>query len=237
METLLNKKDVTCIIPFYNENAKGLRHIIATMVQVEEIQKIIVIDDGSESKKTFNFLIDSLGFMNKVKFIRKEQNKGKCSAINFALRYAFSENIILIDADLKDLRREDVIRAIINFKYLQSDMVILRRVNSLPLVKFIRADTLLSGERIIKKSHLKKILQSGVTGYQLEVGINQYFINNNLQDNCFWSKSNALNNYKHKKSNFFKGVFKDLRMYFNLIRYVGIGNFKRQVSGFCKQEA
>jgi hypothetical protein len=117
------------------------------------------------------------------------------------------------------------------------ELLILRRINSSRLVKLIRADTILSGERIIKRKHLINVLQSGVKGYELEVGTNQYFINNDLQEKCLWSKSSALNNYKHKKQNFFKGILKDSRMYFNLIKYIGIGNFKRQISGFCKKEA
>ena len=116
-------------------------------------------------------------------------------------------------------------------------MVILRRVNSLPLLKLIRADTLLSGERIIKKEHLRKVLKSSVDGYQLEVAINQYFLKNNSQYKCFWSASSAVNDYKHKKNKFLKGIAKDLLMYWGLIRYVGFRNFANQIFRFCKQQA
>ncbi len=94
--------------------------------------------------------------------------------------------------------------------------------------ELIRADTLLSGERIIKKEHLKKVLKTDVEGYQLEVAINQYFINNNLEEGCFWTSSSAVNNYKFNKLSFVKGFFKEVKMYFDIIRYVGIRNFITQ---------
>ena len=86
----------------------------------------------------------------------------------------------------------------------------------------------------MRKTDLKNIIQSGVNGYQLEVATNQFFINNNLEKGCFWSPSSAVNNYKYKKFKFFKGIFKDLKMYFNVINFVGFRNYKNQVSNFCK---
>ncbi len=75
---------------------------------------------------------------------------------------------------------------------------------------------------------------SGVDGYELEVATNQYFIDNKLQHKCFWSPSSALNNYKFRKLKFLKGILKDLKMYCNLIKYIGIRNYFNQVFNFCK---
>jgi hypothetical protein len=114
-------------------------------------------------------------------------------------------------------------------------MVVLRRIKISFLPKIIRADTLLSGERILRKTDLINIIQSGVKGYELEVATNQYFIENNLEKKCFWSPSSAVNNYKYKKFKFFKGIFKDLKMYINIIKYVGFRNYVNQVLRFCKK--
>jgi glycosyltransferase involved in cell wall biosynthesis len=236
MRSILNKKNVACIIPFYNEDTINLLKIIYTITQVPEVQQIIVVDDGSESKSTYNRLKDMLKLDCSVKIIRLDQNFGKSFAISHGLRLASKDNILLIDADLKDLDKKEISKAINKFNLLDLELIILRRVNSSRLVKLIRADTLLSGERLIKKKHLINILQSGVKNYELEVGTNQYFIKNDLHEKCFWSKSSALNNYKYKKHNFLNGIFKDIRMYVNLINYVGIINFKKQISQFCKDE-
>lgn len=236
MQSVLNIKNVTCIIPFYNEDGYNLLKIIYTVMQIPEVYEIVVVDDGSKSKKTFNLLKKILTFKHPVRLIRLDDNFGKSFAISHGLRLASNDNILLIDADLRDLDRKEISKAIKKFNLLNLELLILRRVKSSMLVKLIRADTILSGERIIKKKHLMNVLQSGVRGYELEVGINQYFINNNLKEKCLWSKSSALNYYKHKKHNFLEGIFKDIKMYVNLINYVGIRNFKKQISGFCKNE-
>ena len=237
MKSVLNKKNVTCVIPFYNEDAHNLLKIIYTIMHIPEVQDIVLVDDGSESENTFNTINETLSFKYPIQVFRLEKNFGKSFAISHGLRLISNENILLIDADLKNLDKRQVSNAIRKFISLDLELLILRRINSSRLVKLIRADTILSGERIIKKRHLINILQSGVNGYQLEVGTNQYFINNELQGKCFWSKSSALNNYKYKKQNFLKGIFKDVKMYFNLVNYIGIKNFKKQISTFCKQEA
>lgn len=236
MQSVLNIKNVTCIIPFYNEDGHNLLKIIYIVMQIPEVYDVVVVDDGSESKRTFNLLKKILTHKHPVRLVRLDDNFGKSFAINHGLRRASNENILLIDADLRDLDKKEISKAIKKFNILDLELLILRRVKSSLLVKLIRADTLLSGERIIKKKHLINILQSGVKNYELEVATNQYFIKNNLQEKCFWSKNSATNNYKYKKHNFFKGIFKDIKMYVSLINYVGIRNFKKQISEFCKNE-
>lgn len=228
------KDTVTCIIPFYNEDAINLSKIINVILEISSIKNVIIVDDGSKSKETFNFLVNKFYFKKNIKILRLKKNQGKSFAIKYGLSVSFSDTIILLDADLKNIDRYEINYAIKNFQIFNLDMLILRRINSSPLVKLIRSDTLLSGERIIKKKHLKKILYSNVEGYNLEVATNQYFINNNLDNSCFWIASSAINNYKFNKVNFFKGIFKDLKMYANLISYVGLRNYINQVSSFCK---
>lgn len=236
MKSLFKNNAVTCIIPFYNENPKVISRILYTLLNTLEVENIVLVDDGSKSRETFDILFEIFSEKHGVKMIRLEKNHGKSFAIHIGLESSFTESILLLDADLKNVQERQIRYAIKKFKTLNAEMIILRRVNSIPLLKSMRLDTLLSGERIIKRYHLKKILKSGVSGYELEVGINQYFIDKNLQYACFWSKSSALNNYKHKKSGFLKGIFKDVKMYINIVRHIGIKNFKNQISEFCKQE-
>ena len=170
-----------------------------------------------------------------VDIVRLDNNLGKTFAVLQALKYVDTENVFLCDSDLNNLDNEEISNAIAKYDLLNLNMLILRRLNINFFPKIIRSDTLLSGERILRKMDLIKVIKSGVKGYQLEVAINQYFIDNGLQRNCYWSPSSAVNNYKFKKINFFKGVFKDVKMHVNLIRYIGIVNFTKQVFSFCKQ--
>jgi glycosyltransferase involved in cell wall biosynthesis len=236
MEYQSLKSNVTCIIPFYNEDLKNIKNAIKTARIVSHITNVVVVDDGSDSRENYEFLHEKFALKPDVKIVRLSKNYGKSFAIKFGLSLSFNDNILLLDADLKNVKVREITNAITRFKLLDLDMVILRRVNSLPLLKLIRADTLLSGERIIKKEHLRKVLKSSVDGYQLEVAINQYFLKNNSQHKCFWSASSAVNDYKHRKNKFSKGIVKDLLMYRGLIRYVGFMNFVKQILHFCKQE-
>jgi hypothetical protein len=74
-----------------------------------------------------------------------------------------------------------------------------------------------------------------VKGYELEVTINQYMTIKGFDKNCFWTPSSAVNNYKYKKFKFIKGIVKDLKMYYGIIKHIGLGNFIKQISNFCKK--
>jgi len=234
MQSFLNKDGITCIIPFYNEEEWTLRIIVFCLLSIPEINQIILIDDGSESKVVFDAMVRTFNHRYPVKVLKLNSNVGKSSAVSFALNKSRNKNILLVDADLDDIRITEFKDAIKKFKEESLDMVILKRTKSLPLVKLFRSNTLFSGERIIKKSHLSKILSTGVKGFQLEVAINQYFINKKLQNKCGWSPSSAVNNYKFKKIGFLKGLYKDYKMYNDLIKYVGLRNYINQVFNFCK---
>jgi glycosyltransferase involved in cell wall biosynthesis len=231
----LKSSNITCIIPFYNEDAFNLFQTIKVVNQINTISEIIVIDDGSKSKETYTYLKISFHRKQNIRILRTEKNNGKSYAIKYGLSSAFNENILLFDADLKNVDKIEIENAIVNYRLWNLEMLILRRINSLPLVKLIRADTLLSGERLIKKNHLRKILNSEVKGYELEIATNQYFINNKLNTKCRWVKSSAVNNYKFRKRKIIKGLLKDANMYFRIIKCVGIRNCIKQMKSFCNQ--
>ncbi len=225
---------VTCVIPFYNESITTVISNVREVLKVKEIDYVVVVDDGSESIGNFEILRTVFINRSNISIIRLQNNSGKTPAIYHALKYVPDGNVFLCDSDLKSLDYEEISNAIIKYQLLDLNMLILRRLNIGFLPKIIRADTLLSGERILSKEDLIKVIQTNIKGYELEVAINQYFIDDNRL-NCFWSPSSAVNNYKYKKFKFLKGIFKDLKMYFSIIKYVGFGNYINQVSSFCKQ--
>jgi|LakMenEpi03Aug12_release.lakeMendotaPanAssembly.Ray.scaffolds.fasta_scaffold269526_2 glycosyltransferase involved in cell wall biosynthesis len=234
MESVFNQENVTCIIPFYDEEVWTLRIIVFSLLAIPEINQIILVDDGSKSKKVYNAMVRTFKHRYPVKILRIKSNIGKSSAVSFALNKAYNKNILLVDSDLEDVRISEFKMAIKKFKEESLEMVILKRIKSLPLVKLFRSNTLFSGERIINKNQLSKILATGVKGFQLEIAINQYFIDKKLQNKCGWSPSSAVNNYKFKKIGFLKGLYKDYKMYNDLIKYVGLRNYVNQVFNFCK---
>jgi glycosyltransferase involved in cell wall biosynthesis len=235
MGNLKNKSTFTCVMPFYNECFTSVVANVKEILKVKEIDLIVIVDDGSKDVATYEVL--KTIFINRPNIIirRLENNFGKTFAVFHGLQFVPEGNVFLCDSDLKHLDNEQISNAIIKYDLLDLDLLILRRINISFLPKIIRADTLLSGERILHKSDLLDIIQTGVKGYQLEVAINQYFLNNNFKKECFWSPSSAVNNYKFKKLKFLKGNFKDLKMYFSIIKYVGLKNYTNQVLTFCKK--
>jgi glycosyltransferase involved in cell wall biosynthesis len=234
MGSVTEKSKFTCVIPFYNECFESVFSNVREVLKVKEIDLVVIVDDGSKSIDTYEILKSVYSNSPNILIKRLENNFGKTFAIHHALNYVPDGNVFLCDSDLKNLNNQEISNAIAKYDLLDLNMLILRRIKVSFFPKIIRADTLLSGERILRKTDLVKIIQSGVKGYQLEVATNQYFLKNHLQKNCFWSPSSAVNNYKYKKFKFFKGMFKDLKMYFNIINYIGFNNYRNQILTFCK---
>lgn len=235
MEKRFIREKYTCIIPFYNENFVNVVKTVREVKKVKEIDLIIVVDDGSNSVATYEILKTIYVNRSDVSIKRLSQNFGKTFAIYHALNYAPNGNIVLCDSDLKNLDNEEISNAVVKFDMLGLDMLILRRLKIGFLPKIIRADTLLSGERILRKKDLIEAIRKGVVGYQLEVAINQFFLDKK-STKCYWSPSSAVNNYKYKKFKFLKGIGKDLKMYYGLVKYVGFSNFINQIRTFCKED-
>lgn len=236
MEKRFTRENYTCIIPFYNEDFSNVEKTVREVRKVKEIDLIVVVDDGSDGVVTYEILKTIYANRSDVLVKRLRFNYGKTYAICHALNYVPSGNVFLCDSDLKFLDNEEISNAILKYELLDLDMVILRRLNIGFFPKMIRADVLLSGERILSRKDLNKVLEANVKGYELEVAINQYFIDDNSVK-CFWSPSSAVNNYKYRKFKFLKGIAKDLKMYYGLVKYIGFSNFIKQIKFFCKQDA
>ena len=74
----------TCVIPFYNESVTSVVSNVREILKVEEIDYVVVIDDGSDSVANYEIL--KTLFINRpnISIIRLENNRGKTSAIYHA---------------------------------------------------------------------------------------------------------------------------------------------------------
>lgn len=86
---------VSIILPTYNCAAFLHYSIGSILLQTYDSYEIIVIDDGStdNTKKILN------PFIQRIKYIRSEQNKGLPTARNIGIRSALGKYIAFIDAD------------------------------------------------------------------------------------------------------------------------------------------
>ena len=182
-------KKVSCIIPFWNEDQR-LFAVLDEVVKIKKILEIICVDDASDS--------DQSAELNKtypnVKFIRLNKNVGKSGAILEGLRHTKSNFILLLDADLRNLNFIEINNAVKAIEETPDiDMLILRRIKAPLFVKITRGDMLSTGERIVKKEYLQKLLEGSSKGWQFESKINLYMYNHKKK--VLWIPHSGINTH------------------------------------------
>jgi len=221
-----------CIIPFYNEGLKPLQ-VIDNLTRVKSISKIIAVDDGSENNSTY---LELKTKFPQITTIRLETNRGKAEVVKEGLKHVNAKYVFLIDGDLTGIipnEINDSIQKIVNNTNI--DMIILPLVTELMKNDWFRVYVILSGQRILRVEDILNVFKNNLSGFQIEVAINQYMINN--KKNVFWMPSSICNPSKYKKWGLFKGLNKMIDLFQEIIKYIGWRNFIGQVLFFCKKEA
>ena len=107
------KSDITCLIPFYNENQR-LIDTLKIITKVKGINKIICINDGSQD----NSAILLKKFFPKIDLISFTNNQGKTETIRQGLKSVKTKYTLLLDSDLKNLDAKEIEKAL-SMKYLK----------------------------------------------------------------------------------------------------------------------
>ncbi|PKV62518.1 glycosyltransferase family 2 protein [Pontibacter ramchanderi] len=221
--------EVTCLIPCYNEQDR-IAHVLQVVTQVRGIQQVICIDDGS-SDNTATMISRQWPM---VQVIRLSQNRGKAAAIQYGLQFVQHELVLLMDADLQELNGVELEKAVSAFgQTAQVDMLILRRIRSPWFVRWYRSDILLSGERLLLRHDLEQVLVQPVARYQLEVAINRYMIKHHKL--VRWVPWSAMNTYKVDKLGVLEGSRRELKMYIEIVDYVGFVHMLVQLGSFTRR--
>lgn len=220
---------VSCLIPCYNERERIAR-VLNIIVSTKYIQQVICVDDGS-TDGTAEYIERN---WPTVEVVRLLHNQGKTKAIKQGLQYVEYATLLMMDADLQGLQKEELEAALDAYKECHEvDMVILRRINSPWFVKWYRSDVLLSGERILQTADLKQILKQRLKCYQLEVAINRYMLRHKKV--VRWMPWSAMNTYKVDKLGVLHGSRKEFNMYVDIVNYVGFSHMCLQLTSFTKK--
>ncbi|GAB3907435.1 hypothetical protein GCM10028803_41170 [Larkinella knui] len=220
---------VSCIIPFSNEGER-IFSVLQQVTSLDAFEQVICVDDGSDD--------DTLARIRarwpRLTVIRLPENQGKTAAVKRGLQAVESPYVMLMDADLRNLERDELARIVQLMSTCPDvDLLILRRLNAEWFVKMNRADILLSSERILRTDDLRAILEKPVDGFPLEMAINEYMWKH--QKVVRWVPWSATTAYKMAKRGPVEGLLKDFLLYANLVQYVGVVNFVRQVAGFARK--
>lgn len=204
---------VTCIIPFLNEG-KRIGGVVEEIIKVKNIDQIICSDGGS----TDQGIKEIEKYFPKIELVQLKINIGKTGTVENALKKALGDYILLYDADLDKIDYKEiefVIDRIIKDENI--GMIIFNRNTKRLITKLNRLELIFSGERILKKSDLLKILATKPTGFQLETAINTYMIRNKLP--VLYFNSSNTNLPKTGKFGSLIGEWKNLTMFWEVFKY------------------
>lgn len=225
------KNFFTCIIPFYNET-ENILSVIDVLKKISSINQIICVDDASANNIP-KMIKDQFP---KVTLITLPVNLGKAESVFEGAKLSKNEAIFLIDADLINVKSEEINKALNKYSEDPSiDMIIMKNYGPNRIMDSIfRNDIFLSGKRILKKTDLLKIKLDKPSGYQLEVAINDYMLRNSK--NVCWIENSAINPHKVQKFGFSEGMLRDLKMEISLVSFIGIRKYLQQILFFCREE-
>lgn len=216
-------KKVVCLIPAFNEERRIL-NVLEVVKNSELIDEIYVIDDGSEDDTS------KVARNAGVNVLRLPQNKGKTYAIFFGVENTQSDVVLMLDADLINLKVEHIENLLLPVLEDKVDMTIgVFSQGRFATDLAQRISPFLSGQRAIKRWVFDKILESnkniGTLGYAMEIILTQYAKKLNIKV-LNVELPNVSHVMKEEKLGLFKGAQHRMRMYSDIIK--GYVNLKKK---------
>ncbi|WAM34593.1 glycosyltransferase family 2 protein [Caldicellulosiruptor morganii] len=166
------KDRVVCLIPAYNEEER-IGAVIDVVKSCRFVDRVYVIDDGSSDRTA------EVAHEKGVNVLRLSQNMGKAYAVFFGVENTQSSIVLLLDADLVNLKVKDVENLLLPVLEDRADMtvgVFSEGRFSTDLAQKI--SPFLSGQRAIKRWVFDRILESRKdikeSGYAIEIILTEY---------------------------------------------------------------
>ena len=217
----------TAILPFHNERDRILP-VLAAVYDVDLVSRIICVDDGS----TDGASAQVIATFPDVTLLCLPDNQGKAAAVAAGLEMVETSHVLLVDADLRDLRASDLTRALDMILHdTNLDMVLLRRMSAGLHARLLRGDLLFTGERVLKTADLRAVLACQPTGYQLEIAVNAYMIDHGRT--VRWAPSSARNILKIEKQHSIHGLMADMWMARSMLSHSGVRGYAYQYLFFA----
>ena len=215
------KEDVFIIVPAFNPDEQ-LEKVIENLMK-KGFEKIVVVDDGSKSKKIFKKI------KGKAIILKHNENCGKGRALKTAFKYCINQEnikeVITVDADgqhdIEDVEnvwkeskknKDKVILGSRNFKNAPifskiGNEIINKKIYRKTNIKFKDSQT---GLRVIPIKYLKDLINIPGERYEYETSVLLYFATKNVEIIEKEIKTIYIEN--NKKSNF-KKIKDSIRVY------------------------
>ena len=207
---------VSCIIPAYNEE----KSIVTTLNTITpllnwDLFEIIVINDCSNDQT--QDILNSYPVQKNLYFIHNTHNLGKSATVSRGIEFAKGDYILLLDADLLHLTKQNIIDLITPIKSWKSKSSIAFIKNSRPLPPFKKIDYC-NGQRVIPATLLKQNIWkiSNLLWYGLEIFLNQLLIQNKISLASV-HRDNVENDFHQNKDGLIKGRIKNLKIWRHIL--------------------
>lgn len=202
---------ITCVIPAYNEE-KTIGNIIRCVSDVEYIDEIIVISDGSVDRTSF--ISKSMG----ARTIELKSNRGKGAALAAGIESSIGDIIMFLDADLIGLNRGHIDELLLPVIRNETDMTIGVFNNGRFFTDIAQRITpQLSGQRALKRCIIQDISKLKMTRYGVEIVITKL-----AQSRHIRYKTVILEKLTHimkeEKLGLVRGFKERIKMYWQIIR-------------------
>jgi glycosyltransferase involved in cell wall biosynthesis len=203
---------VSCIIAAYNERDR-IGKVLDAVSGHPLVNEIIVVDDGSVDGTQ-----DIVANFPDVKLIVQPKNGGKTSAVVTGLKQSSGELVMLIDADLIGLTKENITNLINPILENRADITISLRGNTPGAWKLIGLDYI-SGERVFHKKIFDGQYENlaKLRGFGLETFMNKIIVKNNLRIKVVpWPKVESP--YPYDKRDFWPGIKAFIGMFVDIFK-------------------
>ena len=207
---------VSCIIPAYNEE-KSIVTTLNTIIPLLnwDLFEIIIINDCSNDQT--QDILNSYPVQKNLHLVHNTNNLGKSATVSRGIELAKGDYILLLDADLLHLTKQNIIDLIAPIKSWKSRSSIAFIKNSRPLPPFKKIDYC-NGQRVIPATLLKENIWkiSNLLWYGLEIFLNQLLIQNKISLASV-HRDNVENDFHQNKDGLIKGRIKNLKIWRHIL--------------------
>jgi hypothetical protein len=228
-DSLRNKQSIAAILPVFNEE-KNVGPVLEVLRQTVILDELILVNDGS-TDGTAEVLVQAGLRDPRIRILTHETNKGKGQAVFSGWAATSAFYLVLLDADLKNLKPYHIQVLLDPILQHRADMTLgLFSGGRLSTDLSHRLTPFLTGQRGLRSEILKYISREAATGYGFEVALTI-----GAQQHGYRKKVVFMKSVWHPSSElrtergFWQGSAWKLRMYGQIVRAWYIATHHQQV--------
>ena len=221
---------ISLIIPAYNEERR-ISNVLKVVDGHPMLSEIIVVNDGSTDNTT-----REIRKFKKIRLVELKKNSGKAYAVKKGVENAKYGIIMLLDADLINLRKRNITELAIPVLKRKADMTLGLRLYPLAtMIHNLSKVDWLTGDRCMRREIIESLKIRKNTRYALEVLMNDFVISHNLKIKVVNFK-NVTCAYKVDKVGLYSGLKGELKTAKEILKALPAERIILQIFQLSKQQ-